>query len=132
MGTERLRSQSTPQLDQFFKTTMKVVIIALVCLSVALAQQHHNNQHPDQHQNQHQDALMNMIHMEVQALLKDYPGMTSTDCEKMCDSMFGLMDNHDETVTDNYCKGACQCDIDHNCGMWTTETTANTSNNNTS
>merc|ERR1712121_454070 len=99
MGSlESLRNQ-TSQL-----TIMKVAILVLA--------QQHGGQHGGQHQ---PSGLMHLIHTEVQALMKANPGMTSAECAQQCDAMFDLMDNTDESSTDEHCKNACQCDIDHNC-----------------
>merc|ERR1719239_478149 len=98
---------------------MKLAVVLFACVAVALAQQHGGNQGGNhggmQHGGHGPDAIMHMIHMEVQALMSANPGMSSADCIKKCDDMFDLMDSTDETSTDQHCKGACECDIDHNC-----------------
>merc|ERR1711963_798277 len=69
-----------------------------------------------QHQQQHGDhQLMHLIHNEVQALIQANPGMTSAECTAKCDAVFDMVDANDEQLNDQMCKGACECDIDHNC-----------------
>merc|ERR1712012_1449195 len=73
-------------------------------------------QHGGQHQQQHGDhQLMHLIHNEVQALIQANPGMTSAECTSKCDAVFDMVDANDEQLNDQMCKGACECDIDHNC-----------------
>merc|ERR1711936_45863 len=71
-------------------------------------------QHEGQHGGQGH-ALVHMVHLEVQELIKANAGMTSAECTTKCDALFGLLESHDEAQTDDMCKHACECDVDHNC-----------------
>merc|ERR1719239_118946 len=82
---------------------MKLAVVLFACVAVAFAQQHGGNQGGNhggmQHGGHGPDAIMHMIHMEVQALMQANPGMSSADCIKKCDDMFDLMDSTDESST---------------------------------
>merc|ERR1711879_598741 len=52
----------------------------------------------------------------VAAILRQDASISSADCEKKCDAVFAMLDTNDEAATDDHCKYACQCAVDHNCG----------------
>merc|ERR1712012_522897 len=115
-------SDLTAQLN----ITMKVAIVLCVCLAVAMAQfpwdnagqqNQHGGQHGGQHGDHmgHHDPLIELVHNEVVELVKANSGLTSAECTSKCDALFGLLEAHDEQSTDDHCKHACECDIDHNC-----------------
>merc|ERR1711963_339876 len=113
-------SDLTTQLN----ITMKVAIVLCVCLAVAMAQfpwdnAGQQNQHGGQHGDHmgHHDPLIELVHNEVVELVKANSGLTSAECTSKCDALFGLLEAHDEQSTDDHCKHACECDIDHNCGQ---------------
>ena len=48
-----------------------------------------------------------LIQAEVQASLQVDPSLSLDNCQTKCDAMFDLDLGHDEKVTDNMCKEAC-------------------------
>merc|ERR1712039_794299 len=88
--------------------TMKVAIVLCVCLAVAMAQFNQHGQHHGGHA-----PLAALVHNEVVELVKANAGLTSAECTSKCDALFGLLESHDEQSTDDHCKHACECDIDH-------------------
>merc|ERR1712141_536069 len=93
--------------------TMKLCIVLAVLVAVSCAQQFGGN-HGD-HGQHGGDPFMHIVHTEVQAIIAANSGISSAECEIKCDAVFNMMDQNDETSTDDHCKHACQCDIDHNC-----------------
>merc|ERR1712241_620257 len=114
------RDSGISDLTAQLNITMKVAIVLCVCLAVAMAQfpwDHagQQNQHGGQHggQHGHHDPLIELVHNEVVELVKANSGLTSAECTSKCDALFGLLEAHDEQSTDDHCKHACECDIDH-------------------
>merc|ERR1712121_65751 len=101
------------------QTTIKMYkLVALAALVAVAVAQFNQNQHGGQHQQQQHGGdhqLMHLIHNEVQALIQANAGMTSAECTSKCDAVFDMVDANDEQLNDQMCKGACECDIDHNC-----------------
>ena len=48
-----------------------------------------------------------LVKHEVEALLAQNPGMSEADCTSQCDALFNLLQDHDETATDNMCAHDC-------------------------
>merc|ERR1711879_772492 len=93
---------------------MKIAIVVCALVAVTLSQQHqpHNNPFGD------------LIHREVQAILKADPALSVDNCATKCDAEFDLIDGHDETATDRACKDACNCEINKTCHSHTRPTHA--------
>ncbi|XP_059168220.1 uncharacterized protein LOC131950182 [Physella acuta] len=79
---------------------MKLVLLLIVIVGAAIAQQL---------------SLGDWIHLEVETIMAINPNLTIAECTTMCDDLFRLQNIADETVTDNLCHHACECEIDNNC-----------------
>merc|ERR1712154_29006 len=99
-------------------STMKVCLVLCAILAVTLAQQ-------QQHQ-QHNNPFGDLIHREVQAILKADPNLSLDNCSTKCDAEFDLIAGHDEDVTDKACAAACDCEINKNCHMHPTRDPSHT------